>query len=157
MTLPIEEIVLEPGEGKHILIGTSQIILKAVGADTDGHLGLFEFIQEPGGFGPEPHIHREREELFYVLEGEVTILVGEQTVKGQPGTFVLVPRGTPHTFANRGTERAKVLVMFCPAGSREKYFEGLAGLTRGGRRPDAEALAELMRKYDQEPVEVKEW
>lgn len=157
MTLPMKEIVLEPGGGKHLFIGTSQITIKAVGADTHGHVSLFQFSQEPGGFGPEPHIHREREELFYVLEGEVDILVGERTVKSSHGTFVLVPRGMPHTFANRGTVRAKLLIMFCPAGDREKYFEGLAELTKGGRQPSRDELVELMRKYDQEPVEVKNW
>jgi uncharacterized cupin superfamily protein len=153
----MKEIVLEPGAGRHIPLGTSEVITKATGAETHDHLSLFEFIQEPGGFGPSPHIHREREELFYVLEGDVDILVGEQVVKCQPGGFVLVPRGTPHTFANRGAQRAKLLVMFCPAGDREKYFEGLAELMKDGRKPDPQALAELFRKYDQEPVEVNNW
>jgi len=45
-----------------------------------------------------------------------------------------------------------LLIMFCPADSREKYFEGLAELTKGGKPPDQRALLELMRKYDTEPV-----
>ncbi|WP_431191367.1 cupin domain-containing protein [Funiculus sociatus] len=94
------------------------------------------------------------EEMFYVLEGEVEILVGEQTVQGQAGAFVLVPRGTPHAFANRGTQAAKLLIMFCPAGSREKYFEGLAELLKDGQPPDRKALVELMRRFDQEPVNI---
>lgn len=157
MTLPMKEIVLEPGAGNQILLGTSRVITKATGADTHEHVSLFEFIQEPGGFGPSPHIHREREELFYVLEGEVDILVGEQVVKCQPGGFVLVPRGMPHTFANRGARRAKLLIMFCPAGQREKYFEALAQLMKDGEKPDPQALAELLRQYDQEPVDVTGW
>lgn len=157
MTLPMKEVVLEPGAGNRILLGTSQVLVKATGADTHEHLSLFEFIQEPGGFGPAPHIHREREELFYVLEGDVDILVGEQVVKCPPGGFVLVPRGMPHTFANRGTQRARLLIMFCPAGQREKYFEGLAQLMKDGQKPDPVALAELLRQYDQEPVQVNGW
>ncbi|MBD1877497.1 MULTISPECIES: cupin domain-containing protein [unclassified Coleofasciculus] len=154
MTLPIKEIVLAPGEGRHLTIGNSEATFKAVGADTHGNLGLFEFSLEPDGTGAQPHIHRQMEEMFYVLEGEVEILVGDRTVKGQPGAFVLVPRGTPHGFANHSTKPAKLLIMFCPGGEREKYFEGLAELMKDGQKPDREALLELMRGFDQEPVEI---
>ncbi|BBD68996.1 cupin 2 barrel domain-containing protein [Nostoc commune NIES-4072] len=44
--------------------------------------------------------------------------------------------------------------MFCPAGEREKYFEGLAELLKDGQTPDRDALVELMRQFDQEPVEI---
>ncbi|WP_242045617.1 MULTISPECIES: cupin domain-containing protein [unclassified Calothrix] len=87
------------------------------------------------------------------MEREVEIQVGNQTVQGKPGAFVLVPRGTPHTFANQGTTTAKLLIMFCPAGDREQYFAGLAKLLQAGQTPDREALIELMRQFDQEPVE----
>ncbi|BAY61413.1 cupin 2 barrel domain-containing protein [Calothrix brevissima NIES-22] len=43
--------------------------------------------------------------------------------------------------------------MFCPAGDREQYFAGLAKLLQAGQTPDREALIELMRQFDQEPVE----
>lgn len=152
MTLPIKEIVLAPGEGNHLIIGNSEITFKVVGADTHGHLGLFENFIQPGGTTPELHIHRQMEEMFYVLSGEVEIQVGERTVQGQPGAFVLVPRNTPHTFYNRGTKPAKLLIMFCPAGEREKYFEGLAELLKEGNKPTREALVDLMRRFDQEPV-----
>jgi mannose-6-phosphate isomerase-like protein (cupin superfamily) len=153
MTLPVNEIILAPGEGNHLTMGNSEVIFKAVGADTHGHLGLFENLIQPGGTAPELHLHRQMEELFYVVEGEVEIQVGEKIVQGQPGAFVLVPRNTPHTFANHGTKPAKLLIMFCPGGEREKYFEGLASLLKDGQKPDRVALLELMRRFDQEPVE----
>ncbi len=154
MTLPTKEIILAPREGNSLAIGINTLTFKAIGDDTHGHLGLFEMTQEPGGMGASPHLHREMEELFYVLEGEVDILVGDRTIKAQAGAFVLVPRSTTHAFTNRGTERARLLVMFCPGGEREKYFEGLAELTQGGQKPDPQALIELMRQFDQEPVDV---
>lgn len=154
MTLPIKEIILAPGEGEHLITGNSEITFKAVGADTHGHLGLFENVIQPGGTAPILHLHRQMEEMFYVLEGEVEIQVGNQIVQGQPGAFVLVPRNTPHTFANRGTQPAKLLIMFCPGGEREKYFAGLAELLKDGQTPDRAALLELMRQFDQEPVEI---
>lgn len=156
MTLPIKEIILAPGEGDRLTIGNSEVTFKAVGADTHGHLGLFENFIPPGGTAPGLHIHRQMEEMFYVLEGEVEIYVGNQTVQGQPGAFVLVPRSTPHGFANKGTKPAKLLIMFCPAGEREKYFQGLAELMKDGQTPNREALIELMRQFDQEPVELEQ-
>ncbi|MFH7028540.1 MAG: cupin domain-containing protein [Heteroscytonema crispum UTEX LB 1556] len=154
MTLPIKEIVLAPGEGSHLTIGNSEVTFKAVGADTHGHLGLFENLIQPGGTAPVLHIHRQMEEMFYILEGEVEIQIGDRTLVGQPGAFVLVPRGTPHTFANRGTKPAKLLIMFTPGGEREKYFQGLAELLKNGHQPNREALLELMQQFDQEPVEI---
>jgi hypothetical protein len=50
-----------------------------------------------------------------------------------------------------------LLIMFSPADSREQYFEGLAELTKGGRKPDPKALLELMRMHDQEPAEMEDW
>lgn len=155
MTLPIKEIVLAPQEGNRLTMGSSEVIFKAVGADIHGHLGLFENLIHPGGTAPGVHIHRHMEEMFYVLEGEVEILVGTRTVQGQSGAFVLVPRNTPHAFANRGTTPAKLLIMFCPGGEREKYFEGLAELLRDGQTPNREALLELMQRFDQEPVDIE--
>ncbi|GAB1540252.1 cupin domain-containing protein [Scytonema sp. NUACC21] len=156
MTLPIKEIVLAPGEGDRLTIGNSEVTFKAVGSDTDGHVGIFENLIQPGGTAPGPHIHRHIEEMFYVLEGEVEILVGERKVQGQPGAFVLVPRGTPHAFANLGTTPAKLLIMFSPGGEREKYFQGLAELIKDGQKPKKEDLLDLMRRFDQEPVEIEE-
>ncbi|BAY89988.1 MULTISPECIES: cupin domain-containing protein [unclassified Tolypothrix] len=153
MTLPIKEIILAPGEGNHLIIGDSQVTFKVIGTDTNGHLGLFENLIQPGGTAPILHIHRQMEEMFYVLEGEVEIIVGEQTIQGLPGAFVLVPPGTPHTFSNPGSRPAKLLIMFCPAGEREKYFEGLAKLLKEGQPTDKDALLQLMRQFDQEPVE----
>ncbi|MEH2465806.1 cupin domain-containing protein [Nostoc sp.] len=153
MTLPVKEIILAPGEGNHLTISNTEVIFKAVGADTHGHLGLFEYLIQPGRTTPQLHLHRQMEEMFYVLEGEVEIQAGDRIVQGQPGAFVLVPRNTPHTFANRGTKPAKLLIMFSPGGEREKYFEDLASLLQDGQKPDQEALLELMRRFDQEPVE----
>ncbi|MBW4565452.1 MAG: cupin domain-containing protein [Mojavia pulchra JT2-VF2] len=155
MTLPIKEIILAPGEGNRLTIGNSEVTFKVVGADTHGHLGLFENLIQPGGTAPILHIHRQMEEMFYVLEGEVEIQVGDRTIVGHPGAFVLVPRSTPHTFANRSTKPAKLLIMFTPGGEREKYFEGLAALLKDGQKPNREAFIELMRQFDQEPVEME--
>lgn len=152
MTLPVQGIILPPGGGKQSEFSTGEAIVKALGADTHGHLDLIEYIMPPAGFSPQLHIHHNMEEMFYVVEGEVEITVGEQTVQAQPSAFVLVPRGTPHRFENKGTETAKVLVLSTPATSRDQFYEALAELVKHEQPPDPKALAELMKRFDQEIV-----
>jgi hypothetical protein len=65
---------------------------------------------------------------------------------------MLVPENTPHGFSNVGQTQATLLIMFCPADSREQYFEGLAELMKDGRQPSQEELLELMQQFDQYPV-----
>ena len=97
---------------------------KAAKEDTGGAYALIEGTVVGGG--PPPHIHTTEEEAFYVLEGELNVLVGERTVTATAGAFVLVPRGTVHTFSTAGTASAKLLILISPAGF-EQFFEEIAG------------------------------
>lgn len=76
----------------------------------------------PAGGGPPPHVHTREDETFYVLEGKVEFLLGEETITAGPGDFVNVPRGTVHRFQNTGTETARLVLTFTPAGI-ERWFE----------------------------------
>ncbi len=156
MTFPAhtDPMLLRPGEGEYAIIGgNSRCTFKVTGRDTANHFGLFEFEMEAGAMGARPHFHHHLTEIFYVAEGEVQLLAGQKRVTGTRGTLLLVPPTTVHGFANTGKTRAVLLIMFCPADAREKYFKGLAELTRDGRRPAHEELVALMRRFDQEPVE----
>ena len=149
MSLPI---ILQPGEGRSLQIGTSSCTFKATGKDTHGHFGLFEFVLEPETTGASPHLHKQTTEMFYVVEGEVELVVDQRRITAAPGSFVLVPENTPHSFSNPGQAQSILLIMFCPADSREQYFEGLAELTKNGRQPSQAELLELMQRFDQYPV-----
>jgi quercetin dioxygenase-like cupin family protein len=87
------------------------------GQDTQGQFALTEQVSRQGHV-PPPHIHHREDELFYVLEGEMTFSVGDRTIKATPGTLAFVPRGVVHSFA-LDSELVRMLVMFTPAG-----FEG---------------------------------
>jgi quercetin dioxygenase-like cupin family protein len=76
----------------------------------------------PAGGGPPPHIHTREDETFYLLEGQLEFLLGEETIVAGPGDFVNVPRGTVHRFQNTGTETARLVLTFAPAGI-ERWFE----------------------------------
>src|SRR5215470_1886667 len=91
-------IVLEPGGGKTLAVGESRIAFKLTGQDAKG-LAVFEHVLPPGS-DTELHVHRKIEELFYVLEGQLSFVAGEQITRGGAGTFVFVPPGVAHRVSN---------------------------------------------------------
>ena len=144
-----DPIVLGPGEGSVLDVFGTKLVVKAGGDETGGSYSLIEAGVDPGGFGPLPHRHLDREESFFVLEGEIDFRVDQGTARGTPGSFLLVPRGVVHTFANAGETRARLLLIHAP--SFEGYFRELGALAAGGP-PDMAALGELMKKWGMEVV-----
>ncbi|MDX6311948.1 MAG: hypothetical protein QOF84_2294 [Streptomyces sp.] len=141
---------LLPGEGQSVQIGTTtHTTFKAVGAETDNRLGLFEHRMEPGAPGASPHIHREQLEAFYVLDGVVELHLDGRTFAAPRGTFVNVPENMAHGFRNPYQDQATMLIIFTPALNREEYFKGLAELYQDGNRPSEDELLDLMARYDQ--------
>ena len=121
MSFSIQAITLGPGEGRVIQVPGHPISYKATAEGTGGAYSLLEVVV--AGEGPPQHIHKAEEEAFYVLEGEVNIKIGEQTIRGTVGSFVLIPRGTVHTFWNAGPTPAKLLVIFSPPGFEQAFVE----------------------------------
>ena len=91
------------------------------GEESGGAYFAMEALVPPGG-GPPPHIHRREDETFYLLEGEIQFRLGHETITAGPGDFVNVPRGTVHNFTNAGSETARMVLTFTPAGI-ERFFE----------------------------------
>jgi quercetin dioxygenase-like cupin family protein len=89
------------------------MIRKVSDQDTGGAYSLFENWMPPQSPGPLPHIHFLHDEVFYVLEGELTVRVGRQTLSAPVGSFVLVPHGVVHrtdTLPDEGYEPVMHLV-----------------------------------------------
>ncbi len=84
-------------------------------------LSFFEATCPPG-VGVPPNIHHQQEEAFYVVEGTFSLLIGDKTVTGRPGSFALVPRGTVHSFQNTGAETGKILITNNLPGAHERFF-----------------------------------
>ena len=87
--------------------------------DTNGAFSLFEATLVPGT-EPPPHVHSREDELFYVLEGELDVYVGEEVFNGKTGECIFLPRLKPHAFIVR-TRRLRLLVLFAPAGVEEAF------------------------------------
>ena len=92
-------------------------------------------------------------EMFYVVEGQVQLTLGQETLLAQPGTVMVVPENTPHAFSNPTSQVAKLLIMFCPDNNRARYFEGLAELRKDGRQPTQQELRDWARQFDQYPAD----
>src|SRR5215207_8574855 len=84
------------------------------GAQTVGAYFAMEAIVPPGG-GPPPHIHRNEDETFHVLEGECDFNLDGELVTAGPGDFVNIPRGRVHNFHNAGTTTTRLILTFTPA------------------------------------------
>jgi mannose-6-phosphate isomerase-like protein (cupin superfamily) len=147
-------VVRGPGEGTARSFPSMgvELIFKVVSEDTGGRYACYEYLAPPGYGGPPPHTHPHFDEGWYVLEGELTLRVGEQTVTAAAGSFVHVPGATVHSFANPGPKPVRFLGLLIPGGF-EGYFEELPALVaRHGYPPPPAVMQELTRKYGVEPA-----
>ena len=64
----------------------------------------------------DEHVHDDEDDSFYILEGEMTFVFGDEAATAPPGTFVLVPPGVSHGFVNDGSVPVRMLNIHAPAG-----------------------------------------
>jgi Mannose-6-phosphate isomerase len=114
-----EVLFVPPGSGRKYNMGAMSSIFLADGVETNNQYCVSEWWLDPHSDGPGPHLHEENVELFYVLEGVVTFLVGDETVEAHKGTFIRIPANTIHDFMNKSKDRAGVLNIFMPGGFEE--------------------------------------
>ncbi len=125
----------------------------ATGVLTNNRLTLLEQRMHSGG-GPPTHYHVQ-DEGFYLLDGSCTFNAGGQTIKASGGTFISVPRETPHSFTIDG-DPSRVLNFYVPAGF-EMILMGLATPAKDRSIPALDAVPvpprwmaeELSREYGQ--------
>lgn len=105
---------LDHDEGDRVSFLGSQMTIKAAHEDTAGAYTLLEQTSPPS-FGPPMHIHHAEDEAFYILEGALHIVCGDQSFDAGPGSFIMLPRGIPHAF-QVGDTGARLLQITSPAG-----------------------------------------
>jgi quercetin dioxygenase-like cupin family protein len=136
-------------EGERITIGGFVTVVKAPGEATAGSVAVVEHTLAPGLLGAPPHRHSREDETSYVLEGELTVQIGDETAVLGPGAMVVKPRGLFHAFWNAGGKPVRFLEVISPAGF-ERYFEELAELIPSEGPPDMAALTSLAAQYGME-------
>jgi quercetin dioxygenase-like cupin family protein len=88
--------------------------IKATAADTGGQMTIVEVTEPPGSEAPL-HVHHRDDEGFWILEGDVTFEVGDETIKASAGDYVFGPRHIPHRFTV-GDAGCRMLFILVPGG-----------------------------------------
>jgi len=109
-------ILLGPGEGRNYAMGPMSAVFKADEAETDCAYSISEWWLEPRTLGPGAHSHDTHDDVFYVLEGVVSFLIGDKWTEVSKGGFVRAAPGVVHDFRNDTNARAGFLNIYVPGG-----------------------------------------
>lgn len=123
-------MVVGPGEGTTIQgPAGGPLTFKVRAEQTGGTFTAFENVVAPAD-GPPLHAHAAEDESWYVLAGRLRFRLGDRIDDAPAGSFVFVPRCSPHCFQNVGDAPARILVTFTPSGM-ERFFDRFAELPDG--------------------------
>ena len=137
--------VISRDEGERVSLGGADVILKIEAETTGGAFSICETTAEPGRLIP-PHLHETEDEYSYVIEGRIGVLIGEDEHFAEAGSWVVKPRGIPHTYWNPGPDRARLIEIIAPAGF-EGFFRDLSSLLAADGPPDIAAITETADRY----------
>jgi quercetin dioxygenase-like cupin family protein len=136
--------------GEVVLGGPIEVRMVEDGRGTAHRLAIAVLTVPPHTAGPPPHWHQKHDETFYVVAGTARFTVGGAEREAPAGTFVSVPIGAEHTFANPGDEPAVILNTFTPDFYVD-YFRDLSKLAASGEMTP-EAILEVMGHYATYPA-----
>ena len=111
---------LKEGEGNARWWGGGLVTIKATGKETGGRYTLVEVL-EPVGAQATLHVHHREDEAFWILEGELTFQIGEETIKASPGSFLFGPKDVPHRYTV-DSGPARMLFLLSPPGFEELIY-----------------------------------
>lgn len=132
----------------------SLAVIRATAAQTDGQMSIIDVTEPPGAEAPW-HVHRNEDEGFWVLEGDVTFEVGESTIEASVGDYALGPRGIPHRFTV-GENGCRMLFIFTPGGFEallREMSEPASARTLpppSTEEPDVERIAAIAARHGNE-------
>lgn len=153
----LKPTLLAPGSGQVFNALGVSLMLKTTSADSGGQWMVMEYTAPPHFSGPPPHYHKVMTEIFYVVEGQITFNVGEQTLTVGPGGYAFVPPRIMHSFSNQTDAPAKFFGIASPA-LLEPYLYEMLELVKGEPQwppADMSKVVALMTKYDTFAPEAK--
>lgn len=122
MLVESDHFVLSEDEAEAIWFLGTLATIKADAERTRGLLSVVEFTHPPGYEVP-PHIHHQADEAFYILSGSAQGIFGDESWRGGPGSFIWLPRGTPHAYSVNGDETLRSLAINLPGGFEQFVAE----------------------------------
>jgi mannose-6-phosphate isomerase-like protein (cupin superfamily) len=111
---PRRPFLLRPGQGPSVWSLGGRFTVKADAAATEDRFSLVEALAWQST-EPPTHIHHHEDEAWYILDGQMTFVVGDTELVATAGSFAYAPRGIPHAFTV-DVEPTRVLVFASPAG-----------------------------------------
>jgi mannose-6-phosphate isomerase-like protein (cupin superfamily) len=133
---------LDADGGEHLRFSDAEFVIK-VSSDLTG--GAFSIIEEISPLDTPLHVHKNEDEIWYVLEGEHVIQIGDDEFHAGPGEMVFGPRGVPHAQRRVVPRRGRFLELFSPGGF-EGFFRELAE-AEGAGSSMPEAYRRVSEKY----------
>ena len=124
-----DKIILKEGKGRTYNCVTMTAVFKADKKETNEMYSILEWWLKPNLEGVGEHFHEDNDEIFYVLEGTTSILIGDKWIDAEKGTFIRIPAKTIHDFCNSTDKVTSLLNFFIPGGfernipSIAKWFE----------------------------------
>jgi quercetin dioxygenase-like cupin family protein len=157
MTVPsFEDAVLVRDADAEVLgMGAVTGRLLADSDATGGALSVMRAALGEGADGALPHTHTKSAELFYVLDGRLQILTGDQVVTAEAGDLAVVPPNMAHAFGAAPGHPAELLILLAPGIERFGYFRLLDRVARGEATID-DILA-TQDLYDNHFLESPAW
>ena len=127
-------ILVRADDAETLLLPNNVTTLFAEGAQTGAAFSAIRASLAPGADGARPHHHAKASELFFVIEGSVDILVGDEVVTARPGDLAVVAPMAMHAFSNASaTEPLDLLIVFGPGIERFDYFRLLRDVVAGNK------------------------
>ena len=145
--------ILPNGEGPHYDLGFATAVIKVKSDQTGGRWAMVDFTANPG-MQTILHRHRKTDETFFVIEGELTMSVDGKILTLHPADLALVPKMTPHAFANLSGKPVRFLGTFTPTGF-EKFFALVAEEAKQHKLGTPEfqsAMEKINKQVDLEPL-----
>ena len=109
-------VIRQPGEGREYRMPVMRAVFQADGEETGDAYTVSEWWLEPNSDGPGAHSHEANDEIFRIVEGTMSVLVGGKWIDAPAGSTIIVPAGTTHDFANRTDAPAALFNVFIPGG-----------------------------------------
>jgi mannose-6-phosphate isomerase-like protein (cupin superfamily) len=139
--------ILAPGEKHPGAPPLERPFFRFASGQTDGLLALAEVRLAPLTAGPNLHVHSNEDELFFVLDGVMTVQVGEELHEIAAGGLAWGARGIPHTFANRAKDPLRIMIMWIPGGAEGLFQDMRDYLQTVDGAPDPQVVTEIRVRY----------
>jgi quercetin dioxygenase-like cupin family protein len=130
------------------------VAFKLLCDQTGGSIAVFEEVVPPG-IGTSLHIHHTSDEVIYILAGEFTVRLDEESKPASAGAWIFIPRGSVHGWRNRGRENGRAFFIFTP-GDGAKYVEEQRFLGTSGPEIDP-AMRDALRQRHGFEIVMRDW